>query len=77
MKTIKQTLMSSAMILAVGLAFTSCEDILGEWDRPTPANVTPTDTSKPEQEPEQEPEATLTMLQTPLTFARQLVQAPT
>ena len=69
--------MCGAMLMALSTVFTSCEDILGEWDRPTPANVTPTDTSKPEQEPEQEPEATLTMLQTPLTFARQLVQAPT
>ena len=56
------------MLMALSTVITSCEDILGEWDRPTPANVTPTDTSKPEQEPEQEPEATLTMLQTPLTF---------
>lgn len=41
MKPIKQTLMSGAMILAVGLAFTSCDDILGEWSRPAPNPVTP------------------------------------
>ena len=39
MKPIKQTLMSGAMILALSLVFTSCDDILGEWDKPTP--VTP------------------------------------
>ena len=45
MKTIKQTLLSGAMILALSLAFTSCDDILGEWDRPAP--VTPTPTPEP------------------------------
>ena len=40
-KPIKQTLLSGAMILAVGLAFTSCDDILGEWDKPAAASITP------------------------------------
>ena len=39
MKPFKQTLMSGAIMLALSLAFTSCDDILGEWDKPTP--VTP------------------------------------
>ena len=51
MKPFKQTLMSGAMILALSLAFTSCEDILGEWDKPTPVTPTPTPTPTPEPEP--------------------------
>ena len=51
MKSIKQTLMSGAMILALSLAFTSCDDILGEWDRPAPNPVVPTPTPEPEPEP--------------------------
>ena len=47
MKPIKQTLVSGAMMLALSLVFTSCEDILGEWSRPAPNPVTPT----PEPEP--------------------------
>ena len=33
-KSIKQTLLSGAMILALSLAFTSCEDIFGHWEQP-------------------------------------------
>ena len=51
MKPIKQTLLSGAMILALGSLFTSCEEILGEWDKPAPAVVTPPETS-PETSPE-------------------------
>ena len=51
MKSIKQTLLSGAMILALGSLFTSCEEILGEWDKPAPAVVTPPETS-PETSPE-------------------------
>ena len=39
--------MSGAIILALSLAFTSCDDILGEWDKPAPNPVVPT----PEPEP--------------------------
>lgn len=39
MKPFKQTLVSGAVLLALSLVFTSCDDILGEWDKPTP--VTP------------------------------------
>ena len=39
MKSIKQIVKSGAVLLALSLAFTSCDDILGEWDKPTP--VTP------------------------------------
>lgn len=42
MKPIKQTLLSGAIILALSLVFTSCEDILGEWDKPAPNPVVPT-----------------------------------
>ena len=41
------------MILALSLVFTSCDDILGEWDRPAP--VTPTPTPEPEPTPEPTP----------------------
>lgn len=50
MKPIKQTLLSGAMILALSLVFTSCDDILGEWDRPAPNPVVPTTEPEPEQE---------------------------
>ena len=43
--------MSGAMILALSLVFTSCDDILGEWDRPAPNPVVPTPTPEPEPEP--------------------------
>ena len=46
-KSIQQTLLSCAIILALSLAFTSCDDILGEWDRPAPAVVTPSTDSEP------------------------------
>ena len=39
MKPIKQTLLSGVMILALGSMFTSCEDILGKWEKPIPATV--------------------------------------
>ena len=66
MKSIKQTLMSGAMILALSLVFTSCDDILGEWDRPAPNPVVPTPSPDPDPTPTPTPEAT--MLETPLTF---------
>ena len=56
MKPIKQTLMSGAIMLALSLVFTSCEDILGTWDKPAPAVVTP---SEPET-PSVAPAATIT-----------------
>ena len=52
MKPIKQTLLSGAIILTLSLVFTSCEDILGEWDRPAPNPVVPTPEPTPEPEPE-------------------------
>ena len=66
MKPIKQTLLSGAMMLALSLVFTSCDDILGEWDRPAPNPVVPT----PSPDPDPTPTPTLepTMLETPLTF---------
>ena len=47
MKPIKQTLLSSAIILALSTMFTSCEDILGEWDKPAQAVVTPSEPETP------------------------------
>lgn len=41
MKTIKQTLMSGAMMLALSLAFTSCDELIGELDNLAPSPVAP------------------------------------
>lgn len=41
MKSIKQALLSSAIMLALSVVFTSCDDILGEWSRPTPNPIKP------------------------------------
>ena len=38
---IKQLFLMATIGLMATATFTSCEDILGEWDRPTPTNVTP------------------------------------
>ena len=48
MKSIKQTLLSGAIMLALSLVFTSCDDILGEWSRPAPNPVVPEPTPEPE-----------------------------
>ena len=42
MKSIKTYMMAAAMI-AVPFVFTSCEDLFGEWSKPTPVVVTPPD----------------------------------
>ena len=42
MKPIKQTLLSGAMILALSLAFTSCDELIGELDNIAPSPVAPT-----------------------------------
>ena len=47
MKHLIKSLLLIATLLALPLTFTSCEDILGEWSKPTPAVVTPTDTPEP------------------------------
>ena len=41
MKTIKQTLMSGAMMLALSLVFTSCDELIGELDNLAPSPVAP------------------------------------
>jgi hypothetical protein len=41
MKTIKQTLMSGAIMLALSLAFTSCDELIGELDNLAPSPVAP------------------------------------
>ena len=38
---IKQFFLMAALGLMATTTLTSCEDILGEWDKPTPTNVTP------------------------------------
>ena len=38
-KSIKQIVKSGAVLLALSLVFTSCEDILGKWEKPVPATV--------------------------------------
>ena len=62
MKQSIRFILGGALLLALPLFLTSCEDILGEWSRPAPNPVTPT----PEPEPTPTPEPT--MQQTPLTF---------
>ena len=47
MKSIKQIVKCGAMIMALSLAFTSCDELLGELDNIAPSPVTPT----PEPEP--------------------------
>ena len=42
MKSIKN-LMLLATLLALPFSFTSCDDILGEWSKPVPNPVTPSD----------------------------------
>ena len=55
MKLINQTIKCGAMIMALSLAFTSCDELIGELDNIAPSPVTPT----PEPEPEPKPEPTL------------------
>ena len=55
MKSIKQFVKSGAVLLALSLAFTSCDELIGELDNIAPSPVTPT----PEPEPEPKPEPTL------------------
>ena len=61
-KSIKQIVKSGAVMLALSLAFTSCDELLGELDNLSPSPVAPTP------EPEPTPEPTPNMLETPLTL---------
>jgi hypothetical protein len=45
MKSLLKQIVSGAMLLALPLILTGCEDILGKWERPTPSIPTPTPTS--------------------------------
>lgn len=38
-KSIKQIVKSSAVLLALSVSLSSCEDILGKWEKPVPATV--------------------------------------
>ena len=66
MNAIKQTLMSGAMMLALSLVFTSCDELIGELDNIVPNPVAPTPSPEPDPTPTLTPEPT--MLETPLTF---------
>ena len=55
-KSIKQFVKSGAVLLALSLAFTSCDELIGELDNIAPNPVTPT------------PEPAPNMLETPLTL---------
>lgn len=41
MKKIISKLMGGVLLFSLSMSLTSCEDILGEWSRPTPNPVTP------------------------------------
>ena len=43
MKQSIKLLLGGALLLSLPMFLTSCEDILGEWDKPAPVNVTPDD----------------------------------
>lgn len=60
MKRTTKNLLIGALLMALPLLFASCEDILGEWDRPTPANVAPSGDGDNTPAPN--------MLETPLTL---------
>ena len=49
--SIKSTMFVGAFLFSLLMCFTSCEDILGTWDKPTPVTPTPTPTPEPEPEP--------------------------
>ena len=55
--SIKQFVKSGAVLLALSLAFTSCDELIGELDNIAPSPVTPT--PEPEPEPKPKPEPTL------------------
>lgn len=57
MKQIKNIL-AAAALLALPMAFTSCEDVLGHWEKPTPNPITP----------EVTPETPIDLMATPLTL---------
>lgn len=41
MKSIISKFLGAVLLLALPLSFTSCEDILGTWDKPVPADIPP------------------------------------
>ena len=54
-------LFEALLLIALPMVLTGCEDLFGEWDRPTPVNPTPTPTPTPEPE-------VFDPVSTPLTF---------
>ena len=46
MKQLKN-LFGALLLIALPMVLTGCEDLFGEWDRPTPVNPTPTPTPTP------------------------------
>ena len=49
--SIKSTMFVGALLFGLSMCFTSCEDVLGHWEKPTPVTPTPTPTPEPEPEP--------------------------
>ena len=39
-QSFKSTMFMGAILFGLSMCFNSCEDILGEWDKPAPAVVT-------------------------------------
>ena len=42
MKKILSKLLGGALLFGLTMSLTSCEDILGHWEKPTPNPITPT-----------------------------------
>ena len=42
MKKITSKLLGGVLLLSLSMSLTSCEDVLGHWEKPTPTPVTPT-----------------------------------
>ena len=49
--SIKSTMFVGALLFGLSMCFTSCEDVLGHWEKPTPVTPTPTPTPEPEPTP--------------------------
>lgn len=47
--SVKSTMLMGTFLFGLSMCFTSCEDILGTWDKPTPAVVTPSEPETPEE----------------------------
>ena len=50
-QSFKSMMLMGAFMFSLLLCLTSCEDVLGHWEKPTPVTPTPTPTPEPEPEP--------------------------